>query len=83
MKTYHIVLLDKITKKTEKIQTFQESENQNLKQKLLYLQKGYCVDEKPSVSIQTITSNNKKYCIAIAECNSDFSYFSVLKKLKS
>ncbi len=79
--TYQIVLYDKISKELEKIEDFRESESKNLKQRLLELQQGYCEDEKPTVSVQTVTSKGRKLAVAIAESDCDFSYIAVLKKL--
>lgn len=82
MKTYQILLLDKITMKVEKIENFKESESKNLKDRLLELQKGYCEDEKPTCFVKTFTSNGLKISTAVAESDADYCYISALKVIK-
>jgi hypothetical protein len=77
MKTYQILLLDKVTKEIEKVENFQETK-MTLKERLLELQDGYCVDEKLTYDIVPITSHGRKLNMAIAECDADFSYIAIV-----
>ncbi len=70
-----------MTKKTSKVENFQESEEKNLKQRLHELQLEYCQDEKPNVFVKTISSDNQKFAVAFAESDCDYAHMIVLKEL--
>ena len=77
MKTYQILLLDKITKKVEKIENFKGTK-ENLRRRLSILQRGYCEGKTPSVEEITVTSRGKGYQVLIAESDSDYSYMAAV-----
>jgi hypothetical protein len=81
MKTYQIFLHDCISKKVEKIENL-KGEEQELKERLLELQKGYCEDEKPSHIEKKVTSQGMLLNVCFATSYSDFSYGAVLSVIK-
>ena len=77
MKTYQILLLDKITRKVEKTEDFKGTK-ENLRHRLSVLQREYCEGETPSVEEITVTSRVKECQILIAESDSDYSYMAAV-----
>ena len=59
----------------ENIETFEGTEEQ-LKTRLLELQKGYCEGEKPYISEWETNRGNR---VIEAHCESDFSYLAIIK----
>ena len=80
MKTYQIILFDKVLKEAEKVESFSGNEDA-LKKRLYDLQLGYCEgSEKPNIISDQIKSNGMLYNYLIAHSDVDFSYISVLSK---
>lgn len=80
--TYQIILVDKITKETEKVENFKPNKDpeRELKLRLLELQQQYCEDEQPTVSQQRIKSGAVYFDAIVAESDCDFIHISILKK---
>ena len=72
MNAYTIKLLDKVTNVAEFVERFECENVPELELRLFQLQKGYCEDESPQVSI----FEHKGNVYLIAECDSDFSYIA-------
>ena len=81
MKTYQIVLLDKVTNQLTKVKNFKETEKWGLEQELHNLQLGYCEDETPDVFSTTKTSGGLLLKVIVAESDSDFAHVAVTGKV--
>ena len=75
MRTYQILLLDKVEQTIEKIENF-KGEEADVKARLLELQLGYCEGEKPTVTEQIVKDRGKHIRTLIAESDCDFSYIT-------
>ena len=76
MRTYQILLLDKVEQTMEKIENF-KSDEAGVKARLLELQLGYCEGEKPTLTEQTVkvrSGNHIRTLIAESDC--DFCYIT-------
>lgn len=83
---FQILLLDTVTNEVEKVEDFTpesdgEKAIEELKERLLELQAGYCEDETPTVSEREVLSNRGKLIAMFAQSDVDFAYISVIKKL--
>jgi len=72
MKIYQIILYNKATKETTKVEDFPTLSMTALKKRLLELQEDYCgVDDVPVVSEQKISSDGSMVKVLIAKSDSD------------
>ena len=73
MKIYKIILYNKATRKTTKVEDFPTLSMTALKKRLLELQKDYCgVDDVPVVKEQKILFDGFIVRVLIAKSNSDY-----------
>lgn len=79
MKTYRILLLDWISKGIEEVEQITGTVS-DVKKRVKELQKGYCEDEKPTVSIRVF---NKYIETVVGESDSDFSYISPIGTIRN
>ena len=77
MKIYQIILYNKATKETTKVEDFPTLSMTALKKRLLELQKDYCgVDDVPVVSEQKISDGDFLIKALVADSNCNFCYLS-------
>jgi len=77
MKIYQIILYNKATKETTKVEDFPTLSMTALKKRLLELQEDYCgVDDVPVVSEQKISDGDFLIKALVADSNCNFCYLS-------
>ncbi len=77
MKIYQILLYNKATKETTKVEDFPTLSMTALKKRLLELQKDYCgVDDVPVVKEQKISDGDFLIKALVADSNCNFCYLS-------